>query len=148
MRDELRLCGGAGGEVQEQQILGTRRRLRRELRDGGVRAIVPHPALHASSHGDPQRRTGNPAKRPARPASVTIAFTWPRSRRSRRSSRSSSVVAGIMTAPSLMAASIVSHSGRLFGSMMSRRSRAPRPSEAKKFATCAERRASSENVSD
>src|SRR6266478_7266672 len=64
MRDELRLCGGAGGEVQEQQILGTRRRLRRELRDGGVRPIVPHPALHAWSHGDPQRRTRQSGEAP------------------------------------------------------------------------------------
>jgi len=55
---------------------------------------------------------------------------------------------GIMTAPSLMAASMVSHSGTQFGSMISSRSPARSPSEARKFATCAERCASSENVSD
>ena len=64
MRDELRPCGGAGGEVQEQQILGSRRRLRHELPGGAARTIVGNPALYVPSHGDAQRRTRQSGEAP------------------------------------------------------------------------------------
>ena len=55
---------------------------------------------------------------------ITTCLTWPRSTRSTRSSGVSSVVAGITTAPSLIAASMVSHSGTSLPSMI--RMRSPR----------------------
>ncbi|MDT4865777.1 hypothetical protein FQZ97_1006010 [compost metagenome] len=78
-------------------------------------------------------------------APTTTCFTSPRSMRSRRSSGVSSAVAGISTAPSLMAASIVSHSALSLPSTMSTRSPRCTPCARRKLATWLERCASCAN---
>ena len=70
---------------------------------------------------------------------VTTCRTSPRSTRSARSRGPSSVVAGMTTAPSLMQASITSHSGATLPSTSSSRSPRSTPSARSQDASCAER---------
>ena len=73
---------------------------------------------------------------------ATSATTWrilPRSMRSARSAWVSCVVAGLTTAPSFIAASVISHSGTTFGSMTSMQSPRRTPLARRKFATRLER---------
>ena len=98
--------------------------------------------------GPTAMRTGAPGsvlKRGANCASVSTALTCPRSRRSARSSRSSSVLAGIITAPSRISASMLSHNATQFGSMTRTRSPRVTPSAAMNEATCRERCATAAN---
>ena len=68
--------------------------------------------------------------------------------RSRRSLSASSVVAGITTAPSFIAASIVSHSSTWLPSISTIRSPRPTPCARSQFASRSDRVTSSSNVSD
>ena len=91
---------------------------------------------------------------PSRPANLAVsaapATTWrtpPRSMRSVRSAAVSSVVAGMTTAPSRIAASIVSHSSTWLPSMSRIRSPRVTPWLRSQPATRLDRSASSANVS-
>ncbi len=75
----------------------------------------------------------------ARPVSVTTCRTVPRSTRSARSSGPSSVDAGMITAPSFIAARMTSHSGAMLPSISSSRSPRRTPSWRSQFATWFER---------
>ena len=72
-------------------------------------------------------------------AAITVP-TLPRTMRSIRSARVSSVVDGISTAPSFMAASMISQSAGTFPSISSSRWPRPTPCARRKFATWSERR--------
>ena len=63
VRDQLRPCGGTGGEVQEQQLIGARPRGVEPIA-GLVRAVVVGPARGARSHGDTHRRAGQSREAP------------------------------------------------------------------------------------
>jgi hypothetical protein len=133
---QLGLGCGAAGEVQQQRLVDAGLALRRvdRARVIGVGIAVP-------AGGGPRRRWrcappaparsgSSPSNLPACDGVVTTARTRPRSKRSIRSSRLSSNVAGIITAPILMQASISSHSGTSLPSISSTRSprATPRPS--------------------
>jgi hypothetical protein len=79
-------------------------------------------------------------------ASTITAFICPRSMRSRRSASESSIVAGLSTAPSFIAASISSHSSTRLGSITSRRSPRPIPRLRRKLAARSEATRSSSKL--
>src|SRR6202030_1832393 len=85
---------------------------------------------------------GSPANLSAEAASATTCRTDPRTSRSARSAGCSRVEAGMITAPSFIAARMTSHSGATLPSMSSTRSPRLTPSPRSQFATCAERPAS------
>ncbi len=57
--DQLGVGGGARGEVEHQRVVGQGRRVRRELRGGGVRVRVGPPALDGAADRDPGVRPGH-----------------------------------------------------------------------------------------
>jgi len=76
-----------------------------------------------------------PAKRSATEASTTACFASPRETRSSTSLRTSCMEQGTTTAPSFIAASITSQSGRTLESMRSMRSPRRTPFARNQFAT-------------
>ena len=132
VQHQLGLRGGARGEVEEQ-----RDRRPPSAPSGANVASAPSASANDCQPAGacrPRRRCGwarRARRRTARrgSAAATTALTSPRSTRSTRSSGPSSVDAGIITAPSFMAASIVSHSGTTLPSISSTWSprRTPRP---------------------
>ena len=85
---------------------------------------------------------------PVHEASVTTCFTLPRVKRSARSLSVSCDVAGMITAPIFIAASIVSQSSQRLPNMTSIRSPRLTPSADNEFATRFEISESSANVCD
>ena len=81
----------------------------------------------------------SPANLAAETASATTCLTCPRAIRSARSAGCSSVEAGMITAPSFIAARMTSHNGATLPSMSSIRSPRRTPSPRSQFATCADR---------
>ena len=123
--DQLRQRRGAGGEVQQQRVLRVGRPVHRERPRLVVAVAVAQPALDRLADGDAQVVAADVRERrsSARLRAMT-APTRPRSMRSRRSASASCVVAGMITAPSFIAASVVSHSSTWLPSRTS--SRMPR----------------------
>ena len=150
VQHQLRLRRRAGGEIQQQRIVGARSapsgdELRRR-RPAGRRS-------DASRRPDRRRRCASdrlssPANlRGLRDGGRPHAAPAPRSNRSARSSAVSSVVAGITTAPSFIAASMTSHSGTTLPSISRMRSPRLTPSARSPLATRLERSDSSAKVS-
>ena len=130
-----------GGEVQQQRVARARRPVGHELGRRVVGERVVEPAVRdAVADRDPRvvararRRTS-----PASAARTTTCLALPRSMRSRRSLSASSVVAGITTAPSFIAASIVSHSSTWLPSISTIRSPRATPCARSQFASWSER---------
>ena len=130
---QLWFCGGAGGEIEQHRIVGPGLAVGREV--GGC--LVGR-RDSTSSPAPPRRRRCACSRRARRRTSAVLSalvMTWrtrPRAKRSARSLRVSSVVAGTITAPSFIAASMHSHSGTTLPSISRMRSprRTPRPRSA------------------
>ena len=88
--------------------------------------------------------TGSSVATPA--SSVTTQRIRPRAMRSPRSAAVSSVEAGLTTAPSFMAASVISQSGVVFGSITRMRSPRDSPARRRNDAAREDRSDSSANV--
>ena len=136
VQDELRLRRRAGGEIKQQRIVGARFAVRRERRRRRVALLVRCPARRrrrrprCACNRRASRRISRAASAPA-----MTCLTRPRAKRSARSLRVSSVVAGTMTAPSFIAASMHSHSGTTLPSMSRMRSPRLTPSRRSPLAT-------------
>ena len=145
--DQLRLGRRSRCEVQQQRVGPVRDSLGVERRRRALCVGVCVPARRARR----RRRSGvySPATSSNLPTSAAPTTTWrapPRSSRSRRSAAVSSVVAGITTAPSFIAASSVSHSSTWLPSMRMIRSPRATPRPRSQLATWFDRADSSANV--
>ena len=134
--DQLGPRGRAGGEVQQQRVVGPGGAVRR--RTPAVAGVRRRRRSASPSDRLARRRSG--CSRPARrrtcrcwPSRRSTCRAPPRSTRSRRSAGPSSGVAGMTTAPSFIAASIVSHSSTWLPSM--RMIRSPRPHALRRAAS-------------
>jgi hypothetical protein len=85
------------------------------------------------------QRPPRPSNLAARLASVTTCRTSPRVIRSARSAVPNSVLAGMITTPSFIAARMTSHSGAMLPSIRSRRSPRRAPSSLSQLATWLDR---------
>ena len=112
VEDHLRPRRRAGGEVEQEGIAGARRRRRAGSRAGS--RCASSQASQPGARPPTRMRMQSPATAAsvATPASsVTTQRILPRAMRSPRSAAVSSVDAGLTTAPSFMAASVISQSG-------------------------------------
>ena len=149
MQHELGLRRRSRREVEQHRIVGIGFRVGRERRRRVQEIVVAMPARRRVADRDPgqllleARRTSR-----CRPPAVTTWRARPRANRSARSAGVSSVAAGMITAPSFITASIVSHSGATLPSITSTRSPRFTPSARSALARRFERSESSAKLSE
>ena len=146
MCDQLRLGRGPGGEIQQQRVVGGRRRrhieCRRPVASLSAKSIHPGTASPTAMRMRRARQSGEMLPSVLDPLTMDAD---PAARETILEIRAlcSSVVAGMITAPSFIAASMVSHKATTLPSMTSTRSPATTPCAARKLATWLDRRARS-----
>ena len=124
--------------------------LQRDIRQAvGGRVVLPARRCRLGyADGDAQVVTGTCSNFAVSAALQMTALAWPRSIRSTRSAGPTAVVVGITTAPSLMIASIDSHSSTWLPSITTTLSPGSTPEPRRCAATWSERRASSSKEYD